>query len=232
MHGRRSYSYLSAKILHHRSDPKHDGGEQNRDHNRRPSGRARGQEPRRNDKKNSRKAGHCCPLLGDSRKALTYGFFRERSWLRPILACHARHAIGDIREHPKMTVRWLTEGKLGNLPEHAITACDGNLVPGNEKVAAERSKNSHDSDAQSRRTHTELQNAAHGDQPQRPRLIRQRDGRYVVAVRVSLHQAEPTGQIAQDRGHCEPEERKADEKIERTGWSVHDASSGRMVECN
>src|SRR5580704_8851728 len=73
---------LSAKVLDHSSDTKRDGGEQNRDDDRRPSGRVRGHEPRRDNKKSSRESCHCYPLLGDSRNALTSGFLRERSRLR------------------------------------------------------------------------------------------------------------------------------------------------------
>src|ERR1700719_2949317 len=95
---------LSAKVLDHSSDTKHDCGEQNRNDDRRPSGRVRGYEPRRDNEKSSREACHCYPLLGDSRKTLTSGFLRERSWLRPMTTSRARHAVGDLRENLEIAV--------------------------------------------------------------------------------------------------------------------------------
>ena len=58
---------LSAEVLHHGCDTKHDGGEQNCDDDRRPIGPVRGDETWSDNKERGGKAGHCQPLLENAR---------------------------------------------------------------------------------------------------------------------------------------------------------------------
>jgi hypothetical protein len=89
---------LSAEVLHHSCNAKHDGGEQNCDDDRGPIGRARGHETWNDNKERGGKAGHCQPLLEKCAMKLECLFLQGRV-LAPARIFRL-HAQGDWRGRP------------------------------------------------------------------------------------------------------------------------------------